>query len=89
MIEWLRFTLPGFVYSVSLAPPLVAAVRAALQILKDEPDRLRRLHQTSRYFVEAARMRGLNTGTAMIEAAGNWRYSHRTVCFKVCVYDIV
>lgn len=65
VIDWLRFTLPGFVYSVGMPPPSVAAARCALRILQSEPERLRRLHDNSRYFVEGARARGLDTGTAM------------------------
>lgn len=64
VIDWLRFTLPGFVYSVGLPPPLVAAARSALGILQAEPERLRRLHDNSRHFLHGARVRGLNVGTA-------------------------
>ena len=64
IIEWLRFTLPGFVYSVGLPPPTVAAARCALAILQEEPHRLARLHENSRYFLTQARRRKLNVGTA-------------------------
>ena len=65
VIDWLRFTLPGFVYSVGLPPPSVAAACCALDILKDEPERRQRLHDNSTYFVRGARRRGLNVGTAV------------------------
>lgn len=65
VVDWLRFTLPGFVYSVGLPPPSVAAARCALQILKAEPKRLKQLHDNSRYFLRGARTRGLNVGTAI------------------------
>jgi 8-amino-7-oxononanoate synthase len=65
VIDWLRFTLPGFVYSVGMPPPSAAAARCALRLLQAEPERLRRLHDNSRYFVDGARARGLNTGTAV------------------------
>jgi 8-amino-7-oxononanoate synthase len=65
VIDWLRFTLPGFVYSVGLPPPSVAGARCALEILRAEPHRLRRLHDNSTYFLEGARSRGLNVGTAI------------------------
>ncbi len=64
VIDWLRFTLSGFVYSVGLTPPTVGAARQALAILRSEPERLARLLDNSRYFVAAARERGLNVGTA-------------------------
>jgi 8-amino-7-oxononanoate synthase len=65
VIEWLRYTLAGFVYSVGLSPPTVAAARAALQILRAEPSRLNRLRANSTYFLEAARERGLNIGNSV------------------------
>ena len=64
VIDWLRYTLPGFVYSVGLPPPSVAAARAAIGILQDEPWRLARLAQVSQHFVAGARQRGLDVGTA-------------------------
>lgn len=65
VIEWLRYTLPAFVYSVGLQPAGVAAARAALNVLISEPERLARLHENSRYFLASARKRGLNVGTAV------------------------
>jgi 8-amino-7-oxononanoate synthase len=65
VIEWLRYTLPGHVYSVGLAPHVAAAVRAGLTVLEREPHRLRRLSETSRYFVTEAGRLGFQTGNAM------------------------
>ncbi len=68
VIAWLRFTLPGFVYSVGLAPATVATAQAALNVLRAEPDRVGRLKQKSRLFLDAARTAGLNPGDAIGEA---------------------
>lgn len=65
IIDWLRCTLPGFVYSVGLSPPGCAAAQTAVQILKAEPERLGRLKARSEYFLAGARKRGLNTGKAV------------------------
>lgn len=65
VIEWLRYTLPGFVYSVGLSPHIAAAVRAALRILVEDPERVARLHQISQYFVEQARRHDFDVGTAI------------------------
>ena len=65
VIEWLRYTLPGFVFSVGLSPVTVATVHAALDVLVAEPDRLTRMRETSRYFLRRAREAGLNTGPAI------------------------
>ena len=65
VIQWLRYTLPGYVYSVGLPPPVAAAVCTGLAILQREPDRLRRLTQASRYFLGQARRFGFDTGHAL------------------------
>jgi 8-amino-7-oxononanoate synthase len=64
LVEYLKFTAPGFVYSVGLSPPLAAASRAALAVLEREPERVARLSTLGTYFVEGARRRGLDIGTA-------------------------
>jgi 8-amino-7-oxononanoate synthase len=62
LIEYLKYTAPGFVYSVGMSPPNAAASLAAIRLLKKEPERVRRLHELSRLFLRLARERGLNTG---------------------------
>lgn len=64
VIEWLRFSLPGFVYSVGLSPATVASAQAALDILRAEPERVTRLRRNSAHFLAAAQAAGLNTGDA-------------------------
>jgi len=64
VIEYLKYTAPGFVYSVGISPPNAAAALAALRLLKQEPERVWRLHDRSRYFMELAREQGLDTGTS-------------------------
>ncbi len=62
LIELLRLSAPGFVYSVGMAPPAAAAAHAALVIMLDEPWRVRRLNANARLFRDLAQERGLNTG---------------------------
>jgi 8-amino-7-oxononanoate synthase len=64
LIEYLKCTAGGFVYSVGMPPPIAAAARAALQILHREPERVARLRANSRRFTERARRLGLNIGTS-------------------------
>jgi 8-amino-7-oxononanoate synthase len=68
LIEYLKYTAPGFVYSVGMSPPNVAAALAAIRVLKKEPERVQRLHELSRLFLLLARERGLNTGTVSSES---------------------
>jgi 8-amino-7-oxononanoate synthase len=65
VIEWLRYTLPGFVYSVGLAPPIVAASHAALELLIEEPARIEKLRENARRFLVGAKALGLNTGDSV------------------------
>ncbi|MDL2291480.1 aminotransferase class I/II-fold pyridoxal phosphate-dependent enzyme [Desulfovibrio sp. OttesenSCG-928-F20] len=65
LIELLRFKAPGFVYSVGMSPALAAASNAALNLVREEPDRVHRLQRLSALFLKEAKARGLNTGYAM------------------------
>jgi 8-amino-7-oxononanoate synthase len=65
LVDYLRYTAPGAVYSVGLSPPDTAAALAAFGILKSEPERLQRLRANGRLFLDLAREQGLDTGHSM------------------------
>jgi 7-keto-8-aminopelargonate synthetase-like enzyme len=62
LIEYLKYTAPGFVYSVGLSPPNAAAALVAFRLLEEEPERVGRCQARSKLFLGLARERGLNTG---------------------------
>lgn len=62
LIEYLKYTVPGFVYSVGMSPPNAAAALAAIRLLRKEPQRVARLRELSGLFLRLAREKGLNTG---------------------------
>jgi 7-keto-8-aminopelargonate synthetase-like enzyme len=62
LVEYLKYTAPGFVYSVGLSPPNAAAALASLELLQEEPERVQRLAENSRLFLRLAKDAGLNTG---------------------------
>lgn len=62
LVEYLKYTAPGFVYSVGLSPPNAAAALAALQLLQEEPERVAQLGRNSRLFLQLAQEAKLNTG---------------------------
>jgi 8-amino-7-oxononanoate synthase len=62
IVDYLRCSAPGFVYSVGLSPPVAAAALAALEIMRAEPERVERLNVNGRLFLEEARAAGLDTG---------------------------
>jgi 8-amino-7-oxononanoate synthase len=63
LIEMLKYLAPGLVlYSAGISPPNTAAALAALRILRQEPQRVQKLHGNARFFLHAARQLGLDTG---------------------------
>jgi 7-keto-8-aminopelargonate synthetase-like enzyme len=68
LIEWLKHSAPGFVYSVGLAPALAAAATESLRILHAEPGRVARLQANTALFLDLAQEAGFDTGTATAHA---------------------
>jgi 8-amino-7-oxononanoate synthase/acyl carrier protein len=62
LIELLRYTAPGFVFSVGMPPAQVAAALAALRILDAEPERVEQLRHNSELFLSLCKAAGLDTG---------------------------
>ncbi|WP_336490448.1 aminotransferase class I/II-fold pyridoxal phosphate-dependent enzyme [Methylobacterium nigriterrae] len=65
LIEYLKCTAGGFVYSVGMSPPLAAAAEASLAVMQAEPERVERLRRNGNLFLTCARERGLDTGTSL------------------------
>ena len=65
LIDYLRCSAPGFVYSVGLPPPVAAAAITSLGILAAEPERVTRLQANGARFLAAARGHGLDTGPSI------------------------
>jgi len=64
LTDILKYQAPGLVYSVGLSPPLAAGALAALQALKTERGRIRRLQANGKLFLSLAEAAGLDTGTS-------------------------
>jgi len=65
VMDWFRYTLPGFVFSVGLPSPVAAGAHEALRILRAEPERVARLRANSEHAVAKAREVGLDPGPAI------------------------
>lgn len=65
VLDWMRYTLPGFVYSVGLPPIIAAAAQAALELIVAEPERVATVQRNAQRFLEKAQEAGLATGGAV------------------------
>lgn len=54
LIEYLRYNLPGFVFSVGISPALAAAAQEAILQLKKNPSIMKNLRRNIQCFVEEA-----------------------------------
>ncbi len=64
LIDYLKYTVPGFVYSVGITPANAAAAMGAMKVMREEPERISRLAANSRLFLRLAQQAGVNTGTS-------------------------
>ena len=62
LAQYLKYSNPGFVYSVGISPANAGAALAALRKLRARPDLVTTLRERSRKFLDLSRQRGVNTG---------------------------
>lgn len=62
LVEFLKATCPGFVYSVGISPPLAAASLEAMRIMEAEPERVTELRANGLHFLRRVREAGLDPG---------------------------
>lgn len=61
LVEYLRYSLPGFIFSVGISPVLAAATIKAIDIIERDNTRVASLQDNVRYFIEKAQSLGLDT----------------------------
>ena len=61
LIDYLRYNIPGFVFSVGISPPLAAATLRALEIMEESNERVKHLHDGISLFVSEAKKKRMNT----------------------------
>lgn len=64
LIDYFRYNLPGFVFSVGISPGLAAGSLKAIRLLRNEPSIMKRLHDNIDFFASEAKKRHLNIGLA-------------------------
>lgn len=60
IVDYLRYNLPGFVFSVGISPALAGASLKAVQLLQENPEIMERLHSNIAFFSSEAERLGLN-----------------------------
>ncbi len=61
LVDYMRYSLPGFMFSVGISPPLAAAALEGVHIMMEGNPRVGALHANIKYFVEGAQRRGFDT----------------------------
>jgi 8-amino-7-oxononanoate synthase len=62
LIQYLKYTAPGFIFSAGMTPANAAAALAALRQMRAEPELLATLQRNSALFLELAKEAGVDTG---------------------------
>ena len=62
LIIYLQHQSAPYIFSAALSPVNIAAARAAIQVMKKEPDRFERLHKNTHVLREGLRSIGFHTG---------------------------
>jgi 8-amino-7-oxononanoate synthase len=62
LVNYLKYTAPGFLYSVGMSPANTAAALKSLELMQKHPEIVEQLRQRSRLFLELARTKGIDTG---------------------------
>ena len=62
LVQYLKYTAPGFIYSVGISPANAAAALEALKQLQAHPEKVQRLHERARLFLKLAKEKGIDTG---------------------------
>jgi 8-amino-7-oxononanoate synthase len=62
LVQFLKYSAGGFVYSVGISPANAAAALEAIRQLEAHPERVTRLRERAALFVRLAREKGIDTG---------------------------
>jgi 8-amino-7-oxononanoate synthase len=62
VIQYLKYTTPGFIFSVGMPPAMAAAAVTAIRLMRSQPSHLRRLRENAALFLKLAKEAGIDTG---------------------------
>ena len=64
IVEYLRYSMSGFVFTAGIAPPLAAACMKAIEIIRRDNTMVGKLHRNIAYFTRRCKEEGMNIGLA-------------------------
>ena len=64
LIEYQRYMLPGFVFSVGISPPIAAAALESIRLVRSDPSIMRDLRRNVQCFADEAEKHGFDIGLA-------------------------
>ena len=64
LIEYLRYTTPGYVFAAGMPPANVGAALGSLRVLQKQPELVTKLQSNAQLFLRLAKEAGLDTGMA-------------------------
>jgi 8-amino-7-oxononanoate synthase len=62
LVHYLKYTAPGFLYSVGMPAPNAAAALKSLELMQRHPEIVEQLRRRAKLFLALARSKGINTG---------------------------
>jgi 8-amino-7-oxononanoate synthase len=64
VVDYIKHHARSLIFSASIPPANAAAARAALQVMREEPDRIQRVNEIGKYMREEYQKLGFDTGTS-------------------------
>ncbi|MBL9037525.1 MAG: aminotransferase class I/II-fold pyridoxal phosphate-dependent enzyme [Archangium sp.] len=83
LVEYLKYTAPGFVYSVGISPPNAAAALASTHEMLAHPERVTLCQENAKFFLEQLKARGINTGPSKDSAVVPAIIGNSVLCLQV------
>ena len=83
LVEYLKYTTPGFVYSVGISPPNAAAALAATKQILAHPERVAQCKANAKRFIELLKERGINTGMSKDSAVVPAIIGNSVLCLQL------
>jgi 7-keto-8-aminopelargonate synthetase-like enzyme len=83
LVRYLKFTAPGFLYSVGMSPPNAAAALKSLELMQRHPEIVEQLRRRSKLFLDLARNRGIDTGYSIGAAVVPAIIGDSTKCIRL------